>query len=136
MSDMITVEAIINKEIEKVWNYYNTPEHVIKWNAASEDWYTPSAINDFRVNGSFTYRMEARDGSEGFDFSGVYDEIVDSSLIKYSMEDGRRVEIVFKEENQKTVVTVSFDPETVYPPEFQKEGWQSILNNFKKYVES
>jgi uncharacterized protein YndB with AHSA1/START domain len=136
MDNMITVEAIINKNIDNVWRCFITPEHVVNWNWASEGWHSPSAVNEFRVNGSFSYRMEAKDGSEGFDFTGIYDEIIDLKEIRYTLGDGRRVQVLFKEENQKTTVTESFEPESVFPPEYQKEGWQSIMNHFKSYVES
>lgn len=132
----ITVQADINAPIDKVWKCYNSPEHVVKWNNASPDWHTPKAQNDLNVGGKFLYRMEAKDGSFGFDFSGVYTAVKNNELIEYTMDDGRKAKIVFKADKDKTSVSVTFDAENVNPIEMQRDGWQSILNNFKKYAES
>lgn len=136
MSNKITVEVSINQGIEKIWDCFNNPEHITKWNSASGDWHTPRAVNDLRVNGSFCYRMEARDNSAGFDFTGIYDEVKEREEIRYTMEDGRQVQVLFRENDHNTVITENFDPENTYPPEYQKEGWQSILNHLKEYAES
>jgi uncharacterized protein YndB with AHSA1/START domain len=131
----ITVEATINAPVEKVWKLWTEPKHITQWNNASEDWHTPKAENDLRVGGKFLSRMEAKDGSAGFDFEGVYEEVKTHERVVYSMSDGRRVDIQFKEEENTTTVTETFDAETTHSIEMQKEGWQSILNNFKEYVE-
>lgn len=133
---MITVEALINAPIEKVWEFWTKPEHIMVWNAASDDWHTPSATNDLRTGGKFTSRMEAKDGSFGFDFEGIYDEVINMELIKYSMADGRKVQVDFIKEGNNTQIIEKFDPESVNPLDMQKAGWQAILNNFKKYTEA
>lgn len=133
--EKITVSTKINAPIDKVWQYFNDPAHVVKWNSADETWHTPRAENDLRVGGTFNYRMEAKDGSSGFDFGGVYDEVVMNGKISYTMSDGRHVETVFAGEGDETTVTTTFDPETENTMELQRDGWQSILNNFKKHVE-
>ncbi|MBK7038589.1 MAG: SRPBCC family protein [Bacteroidetes bacterium] len=135
-SNMITVEALINAPIEKVWEFWTKPEHIMVWNAASDDWHTPSATNDLRTGGKFTSRMEAKDGSFGFDFEGIYDEVINMELIKYSMADGRKVQVDFIKEGNNTQIIEKFDPESVNPIDMQKTGWQAILNNFKKYTEA
>ncbi len=136
MPAKITVEATINAPIEKVWDYYTNPLHITKWNNASEDWHTPHAETDLRVGGKFLSRMEAKDGSAGFDFSGVYTAIEEYRYIAYTMEDGRTVEIQFTKTDDGCEVTVTFDPEDENPLEMQRAGWQAILDNFKTYVES
>ncbi len=135
MSQVITVEATINAPLEKVWPLYTNPEDVMQWNNASADWFTPRAENDLRKGGKFVYRMEAKDGSAGFDFEGVYDEVQTHDLIEYSMADGRKVKTSFTEIDGKTTITIDFDAENENSLEMQKAGWQSILDNFKKYVE-
>jgi uncharacterized protein YndB with AHSA1/START domain len=134
--EKITVETIINEPVEKVWKYHNDPAHITKWCTPSDDWHTPKAENDLRVGGKFLSRMEAKDGSAGFDFTGTYDEIVPNEKIAYTMDDGRKAAITFEALGNSTHVTVVFDPETMNPPEFQKQGWQAILDNFKKYTEA
>ena len=133
---VITVESIINAPVEKVWEYWTKPEHIIKWNSASDDWHTPTAQNDLRVGGSFSSRMEAKDGSFGFDFGGTYDVVEDHKNIEYSLGDGRKVKIKFAPEGDGTKVTESFDAEGTHSIEMQQGGWQAILDNFKKYTES
>lgn len=133
---MITVESSINAPIEKVWNLWTDPKHIIHWNNASEDWYTPRAENDLRVGGKFLSRMEAKDGSMGFDFNGVYTVVDKHKYITYTIEDGRSVEISFHKNGNETTVTESFEAEQTHSIEMQQAGWQSILDNFKKYVES
>jgi uncharacterized protein YndB with AHSA1/START domain len=133
---MITVQSTINASIEKIWELWTAPEHVMKWNNASEDWHTPFAENDLKVGGKFKYTMASTDGTMRFDFEGVYTNVVNPSLIEYEMADGRKVKIVFEKDAEGIKVIESFDPETVNPEEMQKNGWQAILDNFKKYVEN
>ncbi|HBY53814.1 MAG TPA: polyketide cyclase [Marinilabiliales bacterium] len=133
---IITVEATINASVHQVWKYWTTPEHIIHWNNASDDWHTPWAENDFRAGGSFLSRMEAKDGSFGFDFAGAYNEIKMHELIVYTLFDGRKVHISFTPEGNSTTIIESFEAEDQYSIELQKNGWQSILDNFKRYVES
>jgi uncharacterized protein YndB with AHSA1/START domain len=132
----ITVETTVKAPVEKVWETYTSPEHIVKWNSASDDWHTTRAENDLRTGGRFLSRMEARDGSAGFDFEGVYDEVKRNKLIVYTMTDGRKAEITFTAENDETIIRVVFDAETENPVEMQREGWQAILDNFKKYTEA
>lgn len=132
----ITVESTVNAPVEKVWKFWTSPEHIIKWNNASEDWHTPSAMNDLRVGGKFLSRMEAKDGSFGFDFGGVYDEVIPNNTIAYTMGDGRKVKITFLSQQNTTKVVEAFHAETQNSIDLQRNGWQAILNNFKKYVES
>ena len=133
----ITVRAVINAPVEQVWKLYTEPEHVMKWNNASNDWHTPRAENDLKVGGKFLYRMEAKDGSSGFDFDGTYEQVKTNELIVYSISDGRKVEAIFtKNDNARTILATTFEPESTYSIEMQRDGWQAILNNFKKYVET
>lgn len=132
---VITVENTINAPVEKVWEYWTKPEHVTKWNQASDDWHTPSGTSDLRTGGSFTFRMEAKDGSVGFDFGGIYDNVIPHKYIEYTMGDGRKVKVTFEPKGDRTKLTESFDAETVNSVELQRSGWQAILDNFKKYTE-
>lgn len=132
----IVIEATINAPVAKVWKAWNTPEDIVNWNAADPSWHCPSSENDLRVNGTFKHRMEAKDGSFGFDFEGTYDKVVLYKEIGYFMSDGRRVDTLFEENNGTTKVTTTFDPENQNDQELQRQGWQSILNNFSNYVES
>ena len=133
---MITVNTEIKAPLERVWNCWTLPEHITHWNFASDDWCCPSATNDLRPGGDFSWRMEARDGSMGFDFNGTYDSIKKGQCIACTLEDGRKVEITFEEHPDGVTVTESFEPESINPVEMQRAGWQAILNNFKGYVES
>ncbi|MGB8190731.1 MAG: SRPBCC family protein [Chitinophagaceae bacterium] len=133
---VITIENTVNAPVSKVWEYWSKPEHITKWSNASEDWHTPFAENDLRTGGKFMSRMEAKDGSFGFDFGGVYDEVKENELIEYTMGDGRKVVISFIEEDDGIRVIESFEAEQTNPVEMQRSGWQSILDNFKKYVEA
>lgn len=135
-SKQIAVEAEINVPVEQVWDFYNTPEHIINWNNASEDWHSPSAVNDLRVGGKFNYRMESKDGKEGFDFEGVYHKIIPRKLIEYTMLDERKVKVEFFETDGSTKITVAFDPEGTNPIDMQRKGWQAILDNFKRYAQA
>lgn len=132
----ITVEATINAPVAKVWEIWTTPKHIMQWNNASDDWHTPHAENDLRTGGKFLSTMAAKDGSFSFDFTGTYDLVSTNERIAYTMEDGRKVVIVFSSVGSKTHVSETFDPETENPLEMQQAGWQAILNNFKKYVEA
>lgn len=136
MSEKITVSVEVNAPAERVWEALTEPEHVVKWNNASGDWHTPNAENDFREGGSFLYRMEAKDGSAGFDFGGTYTAVVPQERFAYTMSDGREVEVTLAEEGNGVRVTEAFDPENENSVEMQRAGWQSILDNLKRYVES
>jgi uncharacterized protein YndB with AHSA1/START domain len=136
-SKTITVQAVINAPVDKVWKLGTAPEHITKWNNASDDWHTPRAENDLRAGGKFLYRMEAKDGSFGFDFVGTYDEIKRKELIAYTIEDGRKVKVTFtKNSDSETKVVETFEAENTNSLEMQRAGWQAILDNFKKYVEA
>ena len=131
----IVVETIVRAPVAKVWHAYTTPEDIVKWNAASADWHTTKATVDLREGGAFSSRMEAKDGSMGFDFAGTYTKIVPQKLIVYSFGD-RVAQIDFINEKDGVRVVVSFDPETTNSTAQQKGGWQAILSNFKHYVEA
>jgi uncharacterized protein YndB with AHSA1/START domain len=133
---LITVEATINAPVEKVWNHWTDPKHIIGWNNASKEWHTPRAENDLRVGGKFLSRMEARDGSAGFDFGGEYSKIEQYKCIDYTIGDGRKVHITFESDIKSTKVIETFEAEQLNSVELQRSGWQSILDNFKKYSES
>ena len=135
-NESITVKTNVNAPVDKVWNLWSDPQHITKWAAASDDWHTTKAENDLRTGGKFTSRMEAKDGSMGFDFGGVYDEVRENEYIGYTLEDGRKVTINFTAEGGKTGIVQTFDPESENPREMQQAGWQAILDNFKKYAES
>ncbi len=132
----ITVETIIRASAETVWKYWTRPADIVRWNAASDDWHTTRAINDLRAGGRFVYRMEAKDGSSGFDFGGIYDKAVSGKEIEYTLDDGRKVSVTFSGEKDRTKVIETFEAETENSVELQRLGWQAILNNFKKYVEA
>jgi uncharacterized protein YndB with AHSA1/START domain len=132
----ITVETTVNAPVGKVWQFWTDPVHITKWCQASDDWHAPRAENDIRTGGKFVTRMEAKDGSFGFDFSGIYDKVEPNSLIEYTLEDNRRVQIVFTSDGNKTTIRETFDPEETNSLEMQQSGWQAILDNFRKYSES
>lgn len=136
MKEIITVETTVKSTIEIVWQAWTTPEHIVHWNFASHDWHCPKAVNNLTVGGEFSYRMEAVDGSVGFDFNGRYLEVSDREKILYAIEDGREVEIVFVAEGEVIHITESFEAEDIHTHDQQREGWQSILNNFKKHAET
>ena len=131
----ITIESIINAEVSKVWNYFTDPKHITKWNFASDDWHCPKADNNPIVGGAYFSRMEAKDGSFGFDFRAVYEEVIPNEKLVYTLEDGRKVTTLFKKVGNTTNVTTVFEAENQNPVDLQKAGWQAILNNFKTYVE-
>lgn len=133
---IITIETNVNAPVEKVWDCWIKPEHITQWNHASDDWHSPWAKADFREGGSFSARMEAKDGSMGFEFGGIYDVIRTHSYIEYTMGDGRKVNVEFTPNGNSTNIVESFEAESTNPLEMQKGGWQAILDNFKKYTES
>jgi len=135
MDNKITVSATIVATAQKVWDYYTNPKHIVNWNFADPSWHCPSAENDMRVGGVYKARMEAKDGSFGFDFEANYTEIIDGKSFTYEFG-GRTAHIKIEASNDVTVITVAFDPENVHPIEMQQAGWQAILNNFKAYTES
>jgi uncharacterized protein YndB with AHSA1/START domain len=131
----ITVQVIIKAPIQKVWEFWTEPKHITHWNFASEDWHTPKAENDLRVGGRFLTRMEAKDGSFGFDFGGTYTKVDPLKQIEYTLDDDRKVLINLASEGEETILTETFDAEDVNSLELQKTGWQAILEHFKEYVE-
>lgn len=135
MSDTITVAVEVGAPLAQVWSDFTSPEAICAWNAASPDWHTTRAENDLRVGGRFTARMEAKDGSAGFDFTGVYDEVVSEERLRYVMDDGRTVEVTFVPTDHGVMVTEIFDPENENSRELQAQGWQAILDSFKQYCE-
>jgi len=132
----ITISALINTELQKVWGYWTDPTHIVNWNFASDDWHCPFAENDLRDNGRFKSTMASRDGKMSFDFEGVYSLVKKHEAIHYGMADGREVQVWFSPDGNSTWVTETFDAENVHPVELQRNGWQSIMHNFKKYVEN
>lgn len=132
----ITVQALVNAPLEKVWDCWTEPAHIVQWTFASDEWHSPLATNDLRIGGRFNTRMEAKDGSVGFDFEGVYTAVTKHQHIHYELEDNRQIDITFEPQGNQTLVTETFDAETENPEEMQRGGWQAILNNFKKYTES
>ena len=133
---LIKTETIVAATIEKVWNFWTNPEHIIQWNNASDDWHTPKAENDLSINGKFIYHMEAKDNSAAFNFEGTYKKIKNNEKIEYEIADGRNVTIDFIEEGEKIKITQTFEAEDNNTLELQKTGWQSIMDNFKKYTEN
>jgi uncharacterized protein YndB with AHSA1/START domain len=132
----ITIETTVNAPVDKVWEYWSNPVHIKQWCSASPDWHVPGAENDLQTGGKFSTRMEAKDGSFGFDFGGVYDEVKTNELIAYTMGDGRKVNVNFSSEGNTTKVVETFDAEDQNPVEMQRAGWQAILDNFKNYTEA
>lgn len=131
----ITIQAVVSADRRKVWDYYTKPEHITRWNFADPSWHCPTASNDMRVGGKYLARMEAKDGSFGFDFEAIYNEVTDGEKFTYTMTDNRVVEAIFKELGDNTELSIIFDAESENPVDMQQQGWQSILDNFKKYVE-
>lgn len=132
---IITVQVKINAPVEIVWKLWTTSENIVKWNNASDDWHTTRSENDLRTGGKFLSRMEAKDGSAGFDFVGVYEKVKTNELIEYVIDDGRKVKIDFTSKGNKTKIVETFEAESIHSIEMQRGGWQSILDNFKKYAE-
>lgn len=133
---MVHIHTTVNASLPVVWDAYNNPEDIKQWNQASPEWHCPSSENDLRTGGTFKNRMEARDGSFGFDFEGEYTEVVPMQSIKYKLGDGRAVAIRFSETGPVTTMDIDFDAETINPVEMQQQGWQAILNSFKNHVEN
>ncbi len=137
----LKVETVVNRPIDLVWKFWTMPEHIMEWNSASDDWYTPSAENDLKVGGRFSSQMAARDGSFQFEFGGIYDEVILHKKIAYTLDDDRNVEITFEEGtfeegNVGVKVTEVFEAEDENALELQQTGWQSIMDHFKRYAES
>jgi uncharacterized protein YndB with AHSA1/START domain len=135
MTTKLTVETLVKAPVAKVWSAYTTPGDITQWNAASDDWHTTRSTVDLRVGGRFSSRMEARDGSYGFDFAGTYTKVVTNELLEFSFGD-RLASVEFLAEEKGVTVRVMFDSELEYPLEQQQQGWQAILNNFARYVEA
>jgi uncharacterized protein YndB with AHSA1/START domain len=135
MKKAITVENIVDAPAAKVWECWTAPEHITQWNHASDDWHSPHAENDVRKGGRFLFRMSAKDGSMGFDFTGTYGEVKPNQYLEYTMDDGRKAQVNFTALGNQTRVVESFEAEDENSMEMQKGGWQAILDNFKKYAE-
>lgn len=136
MATRIKISALVNAPIEKVWENWTQPKHITNWNFAIDTWQCPSASNDLKVGGKYLARMEAKDGSFGFDFEATYDTVVELKELTYTMTDGRKSTTVFEDRGNETAITTTFDAESENPVEMQQQGWQAILDNFKKYAES
>lgn len=135
--EKIKCSALLNLPVARVWEVYNSPDHIVYWNAAHESWHCPASTVDLKPEGKFSHRMDARDGSFGFDFSGTFKKIDEHKYIQILLDDERQVEVCFvKLSEEKTEVKISFDAESTSPEEMQKLGWQAILDNFKAYAEA
>lgn len=134
--EVITVETVVKAPLIAVWEYWSKPEHIRHWAFASDDWEAPEAENDLRKGGSFKTRMQAKDGTDGFDFSGTYTDVILHERIAYDLDDGRHVEVEFVEGEDGVQIFQTFDPESENPPDMQRQGWQAILDNFKRYAEN
>lgn len=132
----ITVSTTVNAPVEKVWQYWNEPDHITKWCQASDDWHAPYAENDVKPGGKFKTTMAAKDGSYSFDFEGVYTSIILYNLLEYTMADGRKVKVIFRSKGNLTDIEETFDAESTHSLEQQKQGWQNILDSFKMHTES
>lgn len=132
----IAIEALVRAPLARVWDAWNTPADIMQWNTAQDDWHTTRSEVDLREGGTFLSRMEAKDGSMGFDFEGTYTRIVPHELIEYRMSDGREVRVEFVEQTDGVLVKTAFDAESENPPEMQRDGWQAILDNFGRHVEA
>ena len=131
----LKIQVHIKSSINKVWEFWTLPKHITNWNFASDDWQCPFAENDVVVGGKYRARMEAKDGSFGFDFEYTYEEVIHHQKLVYFIVDGRRVETTFRENDNSIELITRFEPEKLNSPELQQKGWQSILDNFKTYVE-
>ncbi len=132
----ISIEVLVKAEMAAVWHAWTTPEDINQWNAASDDWHTPKSRNDLKVGGTFCYRMEAKDGSAGFDFEGTYTKVVPNACIEYVLGDDRAVSITFEDTGDGIRLMETFEAEDIHTAEQQRDGWQSILENFARHVES
>jgi uncharacterized protein YndB with AHSA1/START domain len=135
MTTKIKIQAQVNTTIDKVWEAWTNPKHIIHWNFATSDWHCPAATNELKVGGKFSTTMASKNGEFSFEFGGVYEVVEYPSLLAYTLEDGRKVKAMFEPNAEGVLVTELFDPEDQNPIELQKAGWQSILNNFKTYAE-
>lgn len=133
--EQITVKNKVNAPAGKLWELWNKPEHIVQWNTASPEWHSPRADIDLRPGGRFIIRMEAKDGSFGFDFEGIYDEVIAPERLAYTLADGRKVLIIFRQQGAETEIEETFEAEDQNPIAMQREGWQAILNTFKAYAE-
>lgn len=133
---MITIQATVMVDAAKAWECYTLPEHITKWNFASDDWHCPNAFNELKAGGTYRVRMEAKDGSFGFDLEATYDSVEPGKSFAYTMADGRPVNLVMHDKGSATEVTITFEAENQNPVELQRDGWQAILNNYKRYTES
>jgi len=131
----IEIESKINAKLDQVWEYWTKPEHITKWNKASEDWLCTNAENDLKEGGKFKYRMESEDGKVGFDFAGTYKVVKEKEKLTYELEDGRNAEVTFSEEDGSVMIKETLDTEDENPVEQQEQGWKSILESFKTYTE-
>lgn len=131
----IVVQTTVKAPPERVWQGWTMPSDIKQWNAASEDWHTTKASIDLRVGGAFSYRMEAKDGSMGFEFKGTFTQVIPEQSLKFVFEDGRQVEVAFSAIDQGTHVRETFDADTSHDIEQQRDGWQAILDNFKRHIE-
>jgi len=131
----LTIEATIAADAAAVWHAWTSPDHIVEWNHASDDWHSPAAANDLRVGGRFCFTMAAKDGSVQFDFTGTYTRVEPMNRLAYTIDDGRTVDITFTQVGEKVHVVERFEAENVHPPEMQQAGWQAILDNFKRHVE-
>jgi uncharacterized protein YndB with AHSA1/START domain len=136
MENPIIITTRVDAPVEKVWEVWNSPEHIVNWNAASPDWHTTKVKNDLREGGQLISRIEAKDGSSGFDFTGIYDQVKEHEHISLTLSDGRKVRIDFLANGNTTFIEEHFEAESINNRELQQSGWQAILNNFKSYVES
>ncbi len=136
MTTKITVNVTVNAPVNTVWDCWTSPEHITKWNFADPSWQCPSATNDLRVGGKYSARMEAKDGSFGFDFEAFYDVVTHHQELTYTMGDGRKATTLFENNGNSTNVTTTFDAEAENSVEMQQQGWQAILNNYKAYTET
>lgn len=136
MTQRIAIEQVVSRKRSDIWRLFNEPKHIVNWNFASDDWCCPRAEIDLRVGGRHCSRMEAKDGSFGFDFEAVYDEVIHEAKVAYTMTDGRKAETKFEDLGDSTRVSTTFDAEQENPAEMQRAGWQAILDNFKQYAES
>lgn len=132
----VTIGTTINAPVEKVWKYFSEPEHITQWAFAIDTWHTPYAENDLRKDGRFKTTMAAKDGSVSFDFSGVYTDVQPHKRIAYTLDDGRKVETLFESQGNTTKITQTFEAEDQNPVDMQRDGWQAILDNFRKHVET
>ena len=131
----ITVETVVNAQVQDVWKTWNNPEDITQWNSPSNDWHTTRSAVDLREGGKFSARMEAKDGSAGFEFEGTYTRVVPNRIIDFRMSDGREVNVEFVEQPGSVLVRETFDAENENSTEMQRAGWQAILDNFGRHVE-